>query len=120
MTDHESQPVLTRQLAAECDMLRLRSAAHERTEAELRRELSEAIKDRDYHKQTAADAMRLAGDAIEASKAKQDGIDKLRAKVTELSVMCDSREDQCDFLKEQVKQYKESLRLIQQMRRAEW
>ena len=98
MSEHESQPVLTRQLAAECDMLRLRSAAHERTEAELRRELAEAIGERDYHKQTAADALRLACDAIEASKAKQEGIDNLR---------------------EQVKQLKESLRLVGQLRRAE-
>ena len=54
MTDHESQPVLTRQLAAECDMLLLRSAAHERTEAELRREIDDLREQVKMHKQSLA------------------------------------------------------------------
>ena len=52
MSEHESQPALTRQLAAECDMLRLRSAAHERTEAELRREIDDLREQVKHYKQS--------------------------------------------------------------------
>ena len=93
MTDDRTE--LTRRFAAECD--------------ELHNKLAEARKQCEYHKQTATDALRLASDAIESNKAKQEGIDRLREKVTELSVLADSRVDQCECQAEAIRQFKASI-----------
>ena len=68
MSEHESQPALTRQLAAECDMLRLRSAAHERTEAELRREVDDLRERLNASQRYVSDANKTINDLREQVK----------------------------------------------------